>query len=126
MLLFSFVTHGIYVPFWFSNRKDSFNSLNSHEKISSIPIVALLIASIISAISDIFHIRPVGFMATPAEMQINIIYALLNGFIAVIILIQSFKIRRILNMHYDIELSAVATFFFTIFYLQYKINRLDK
>ena len=51
----------------------------------------------------------------------------------VILIILSFKVRRILREHLEghreeaegkIELSGLATFFFQIYYLQYRINRL--
>lgn len=47
----------------------------------------------------------------------------------IIILVQSFKVKNILNsyftdqLHREIKFSGVATFFFRTLYLQYKINR---
>lgn len=49
---------------------------------------------------------------------------------AAAVLVQSFTVRRIFNEHFNahlqqgISFSGVATFFFIIYYLQYKINRI--
>jgi len=47
----------------------------------------------------------------------------------ILLLVQCFKVRLIFNEHFnvylkrDISFSKAATFFFQLFYLQYKINR---
>jgi hypothetical protein len=49
---------------------------------------------------------------------------------SIIMLVQAFTVRSILNQHWrntfaeEIEVSGIGTFFFSILYLQYKINRL--
>jgi len=53
-----------------------------------------------------------------------------DGIIGIILIVQGFKVRRIFINHFnsqlqgEISFSGVATFFFHIYYLQYKINRL--
>ncbi len=120
MILLTIITYGIYIPVWFLNRKDAFNSLNSKEKISNGPIIFVLIIFIISAI---LLIPSVLFMETEIGVMIDgvdLIISLVGG---ITILVMSFKVRRIMNEHYKTNLSGVATFFFTFLYLQYKINR---
>jgi hypothetical protein len=38
-------------------------------------------------------------------------------------IVASFRVKTILEGHYPERLSAVGTFFLSIFYLQYRINR---
>jgi hypothetical protein len=53
---------------------------------------------------------------------------ILSGLI--VLTVQAFKVRRILNdycanqLHTNVQFSGAATFFFGLLYLQYKINRL--
>ena len=55
---------------------------------------------------------------------------LITLIVAITLLVQSFKVRRILQEHFSeslgqtVSFSGVALFFFQIWYLQYKINRL--
>jgi hypothetical protein len=66
-------------------------------------------------------------MAKNVELIDNLI-SLTAG---IVLLIQCFKVRRIFQQHFNdhlgrnISFSGVATFFFQIFYLQYKVNRFD-
>ena len=120
MILLTIITYGIYIPVWFLNRKDSFNNLNSKEKISNGPIIFVLVIFIISAI---LLIPSVLFMETEIGVMIDGVDSLINLVGGITILVMSFKVRRIMNEHYKTNLSGVATFFFTFFYLQYKINR---
>jgi hypothetical protein len=123
MILLTLITYGVYIPVWFLNRKDSINNLNSKEKISAGPIIFLLIISIIYAI---MLIPSILFTETSIGSIIDWIDIIINLAGSIIILIMSFKVRRILNEHYNTKISDIATFLFTFFYLQYKINRFNE
>ena len=120
MILLAIITYGIYIPFWFLNSKGAFNNLNSKEKISNGPIIFVLVIYIISAI---LLIPSILFMETEIGVMIGGIDSVINLVGGIAILIMSFKVRRIMNEHFKTNLSGVATFFFSFFYLQYKINR---
>jgi hypothetical protein len=64
----------------------------------------------------------------PNEEILDQIISISNIAFAVIVLKISFMARKILIDNFsqdkDFNVSGVATFFFTIYYLQYKINRL--
>jgi hypothetical protein len=121
MILLATVTYGIYVPIWFLNRRDSFNKLKSKRKISNGPMTVVLVLYIISAI---ILVPSFLFARTSLGITIDNIDSAISIFGIITILITSFKIRRILIDHYKTNISWVATFVFSFFYLQYKINRL--
>lgn len=114
------ITYGIYIPVWFLNRKDIFNDMNSEEKLSDGPIIFLLTIFIISAV---MLIPSILFMETELGIMIDALDRIITFVGGIIILVLSFKIRKILSEHYKTNLLGVATFFFTLFYLQYKINQ---
>jgi hypothetical protein len=63
--------------------------------------------------------------------NVDVIDSLLSLVVEITLLLQCFKVRRIFRSHFnehlggDIPFSGLATFFFQIFYLQYKINRFE-
>jgi len=128
MILLTIITYGIYFPIWFLRRQNLFNQLPVKEKLNSGAAIFVLIIYCIS----VFFI-PVKLLTQNASLidilnTIDTFISLLGG---LIILILAFKVRRILNEYcnehlgMNVPFSRVATFFFTIFYLQYKINRLS-
>ena len=123
MILLGIITHGIYFPVWFLNRKEAFNNLESKEKISNSPIIFVLIIFIISAVMFF----PSALLSeTEMGAMIDIVHLIISLVGGITILFMSFKVGRIMNEHYKINLSGVATFFFTCFYLQYKINGIHR
>jgi len=120
VILCVLITYGIYIPVWFLNRKDTFNDLNSKEKLSNGPIIFLLIIFILSAI---MLIPSILFIETEPGIMIDALNRIITLVGGIIILVLSFKVRKILSEHYKTNLLGVTTFFFTLFYLQYKINQ---
>ena len=123
------ITAGIYYPVWFLKRRNAINNLQSNEKLSSgvfiFAIVLLSISLLLAFISGMSE--GLGDMDTARGTDA---FSNILGLVAVItLLVQCFKVRRIFNEHFnvylkrDISFSGVATWFFQIYYLQYKINR---
>ena len=117
IIILSIVTLGVYVPVWFLKQRNALNNLNSEKKINWDPYI-LLIFSIISIILIVPTIIIGGW--------VNIISDIINWAIAINIILLSFSVRRILKEHYNIDISGLATFFLSIWYLQYKINKLPE
>ena len=125
LILFSIITLGIYIPIWFLVKREAINSLASTEKLGSgAPIFVLLVY-----VTDAMLIFvPLGV----TEVYLDIISNLITVIGVSIVVILSFKVRHIFDEHFNlkqqrnIKLSGVATFFFTIYYLQYKINCIEK
>jgi len=113
MIFLTVITVGIYRAIWFLRRRDAINSLQSKEKLNTGVFVFIIVLYSISVLVNL------------ADGNSSLLY-LIAG---ITLLVQCFKVRRIFNEHFntylkkDISFSGVATFFFTIFYLQYKINR---
>jgi len=84
-----------------------------------------MIALLFAFISGV--IEAVGDMNTAGGL--GVLSSILDLVAGITLLVQSFKVRRIFNDHFNVYLkrnipfSGVATFFFQIYYLQYKINR---
>lgn len=123
------ITVNIYLPCWFLSRRDAINSLRADEKVGVGPlmfaVVVLSSAFLISGASGFF--RGLGNLDT--SQFLDLVASLLLGSAIIIIEVQSFKLRRIFEVHLrsvrhpQAVLSGAAVFFFHIFYLQYVINR---
>lgn len=122
-IILSLVTMGIYMPYWFITRRKELNKTESSTKISfEFPLSVLVLYSFSALIYILSFIIPfsLGFWEVMDSLDNIITY---YG-IAVIIFLSFYSIR-ILKDHYpSMKYSKLATFFFTIWYVQYKINKL--
>jgi hypothetical protein len=138
VVVLSLLTFGLYVPFWYLRRRAAINSLGSPEKLSkgvfifalSLWILDFLVNLIYGALTEAGTSFPASFMRNLSRI--------LELAVGIILLIQAFKVRRILLDHNGVQqagmfssqigleantsFSGVATFFLGIWYLQYKIN----
>ncbi len=135
-ILLTIITLGFYIPYWFLSRLKTINELQSEKKLSSgmiIVAIILFIAAFISAmVSGFMEVIDDG--PTSVSNIFDKLSTILNLAGNIMLIIRAFEVRRILRDHYNgylkqnITLSGVgsglATFFFGVWYLQYKINRL--
>lgn len=120
VLLLVFVTGGIYAPVWFLKQRGAINDLNSNESLNDLPFIITIMLCAVSLTLTI----SLRFIMDPAlNKSVELTTSLLNCVGGIIILVMSFKVRRILYQHFHEQSSAAGTFFFTIYYLQYKINK---
>ena len=129
LVFLSFITAGVYSAVWFLQRLNAINGLSSPVKINQGVfgfIIAGCIANIALAVFLIFS----GTIVTPqVSGSLSLTSDVLSLLVELTLLIQAFKVRRVFIDHFkghlktDIPFSWAATFFFSIFYLQYKINR---
>jgi len=137
MCLLTLLTAGLYAPIWFLIRRRALNSLRSREKLRVLPIAAALAGLVTSlCLSILGRSRWGSWIASD-----NALLALARGISLVAgltLVVQCFKVRRILldhlaprqeamfsagiRMQHEESFSRMGTFFFGIFYLQYKIN----
>jgi len=138
-IILTFVTLYFYYPLWFIMRRRALNSLRSGEKLGGVmPFVNLaawfvmMVFSFISGLSNRAPPTIGGNWMEDASKICELGFGILN-------LLMAFKVRRILLDHSESQragifasslameqqssFSSVATFFFGIWYLQYKINR---
>lgn len=133
MVVFMVISLGIYYPFWFLRRRAGLNRLDSPQKLPLWPpllnvvfvggqfVLALVAGS--EQVPEV--IGPIG----------SGLWALLRFGVAVAMIVQCFRIRDIIQDHATptpdpdqrsvepVQLSGVMTFFFSIFYLQWAINK---
>lgn len=136
MIFFTSITVGIYNFAWFLKRQNTINNLQSKEKLNSgVLFFAIAVFSTSLLFSFASSVGQAFIKRDPSEL-LELFVLLLKLFSNILVLIaliievvQSFKVRRIFNEHFNIHLnknirfSGLATFFFNIYYLQYKINR---
>jgi predicted Zn finger-like uncharacterized protein len=127
MLFLTAITLGIYYPIWCLKRKKEINNLQSKEKLGSGVFVFAIVAYSLTLLSGLISGFLEGLTGGRSAFQnfLDLAFNILNLVVGISLLVRCFKIRRILQEHFNKSLSAVATFFFQIYYLQYKINRLS-
>lgn len=129
LILVMFLTGGIYTGFWFVKRIGSINAMKSAFKLRE-GIFAFIIAGFAVNVSLLLYVI-FQDAALTEELRQTLLRAsdVLALVLQVSVLIQCFKVRRVFMDHFnenlkkEIKFSWPATFFFGIFYLQYKINR---
>jgi Domain of unknown function (DUF4234) len=134
MIAFVFLTLGIYYMVWFFRRRTALNQLNSPRKLQLWPLLAFT--------GD--FVLEMGFTIAAGDETIEVAFgpavAMLVLFVrlavGIVMIWQCFIIKDIIEDHIApadaglqpmfverVKLSGLATFFFSIFYLQYAINR---
>ncbi|MFZ3073251.1 MAG: hypothetical protein WA162_08410 [Thermodesulfobacteriota bacterium] len=129
LVIVMFLTGGIYTGFWFVKRIGAINAMKSEFKLRE-GIFAFIIAGFAVNVSLLLYVIFQDASLTE-ELRQTLLQAsdILTIVLQVSVLIQCFKARRIFMDHFnenlkkEIKFSWPATFFFGIFYLQYKINR---
>ena len=133
MIGFTIITLGLYYPIWFLRRRAGLNRLDSPRKLAAWPPTAFILVVVNFVLIDLTfggtNGRAIG--VGPA-----LVLSVLRLFVGVLMLIQCFHIKSIVEDHLagpadqphalfveHVQLSGLMTFFFTIFYLQYAINR---
>ena len=120
-VVLSFITGLIYYPIWFLRRRQAINSLHSQKKLKS---VVLIIAIVLFSFNLL--------MSQSSDIEAQKASGTFGAIAIIITIVQSFKVRRILEDHCNeylqknVEFSGTATFFFGAFYLQHKINQLQE
>jgi hypothetical protein len=134
MIVFFILTLGIYYMAWFFRRRAALNQLNSPRKLQLWPLLAFT--------GDFVLELGLGLAAgeetvaaafgPPVDNALTLVRLVLG----IVMIIQCFIIKDIIEDHVTpendglqpifvqpVKLSGLATFFFSIFYLQYAINR---
>lgn len=136
MLVFTIVTFGVYIPVWFFRRRAALNRLDSPTKVQLWPFVAFVSVIVLGLAVDVVS------APLPAALVIGrgpaLLLSLARFAVAILTIVQYFRIKDILEDHIAgrgdeagsvlfaaerVRLSGLMTFFFSIYYLQYVINR---
>lgn len=130
LVILTAVTGGVYTAYWFLKRLDAINSLNSEHRVGQ-GVFGFIIAGCLVNAAIVFYLAFAGpGLEEGFALRLLNTSNLLGLAVNVAVLVQTFKVRRILLDHYVVHLgrevgfSWIFTFFFSVFYLQFKINRL--
>ena len=135
MIAFTLITLGFYYPLWFLRRRRALNQLDSPRKLRLWPFVLAAAFFVVSFV--------VGFAAAPGTVEQTfgqgpaLLLSIIELGVGILLLVQCFIIKDILEDHLagpedavatplmsrSASLSGLATFFFQIYYLQHVINR---
>lgn len=133
MVVLLFVTLGIYYPLWFFRRRPGLNRLQSPRKLPLWPLVLFAAYFVLSIVLAILEGEQ-----TPEQawgLEIALVLSLFQLSVAILMIVQCFTIRDIIEddaqgpgdedgmFKPHVKLSGIMTFFFSIFYLQYAINK---
>ena len=116
MIFLAVVSGGVFIPIWFLIQRDAINSMTSKDenKLST----------------NLFYFVAFMFFVT-SSLEMGTIWAKTstwNGILGIIVLVQSFKIRRVFDEFFNarfnrnVSFSGLGLFIFTVFYLQNMIN----
>jgi hypothetical protein len=122
VILFTVVTLGIYIPIWFLRRRKALNHLAPED--DSVDRVVFGLAGLY-ALAFVFGVHS-GITEEPGQVSTSasqLVPQWLEIISRLFVIVASFRVKTILEGHYPERLSAVGTFFLSIFYLQYRINR---
>ncbi|MBN2715176.1 MAG: DUF4234 domain-containing protein [Deltaproteobacteria bacterium] len=120
LLVLSVVTLGIYIPLWYMSRLEQLNRIKFVDKLNSTPFIIILVLYSISAAITIISI--VMDFSVSTMQGIDGIDRVINIVGGITILVQSFKIKRMLERYTGQPYSGPGTFFFQYLYLQHKMN----
>ncbi len=121
VIILSLVTFATYIGFWFLKRKDAFNNFGKHH----VPFNLWIVATIFLVIS-LVHFIIGNFIFTPFGLVYIESYNIILTYLFIALLYYSiFRIKDVLEREYHhLELNKYLTFFFHIWYIQYKINQM--
>lgn len=140
VIFYSIITFGIYVPLWFLHRLDGINQLSSDEKLEKgvfnffllLTITSVVLGIIVVTFCDyLFEFKHSYTFKETSELAESA-SSLIDLFLWLSFIFQSFKVKKIFNNYFNvkkgrgIKFSVILTLLFTIYYLQFKINRLDR
>lgn len=132
VIFFALLTLSIYIPVWFLMRRSALNAMQSREKIGRMFFIFVIVLYSIDGILYLVSTTlPWGiYPDLMLGMAVYKIYLCIHLIIGIMIIYQGFKVRQIILDHaqscygYTMKFNRFLTFFFVIYYLQFKINQL--
>lgn len=125
VIVFALVSLGLYVPIWFLRRRRALNHLapeNDSVNLVTFVLTGLFAAAFLAG----FYRGAVTSGGGTVDPTTQTALQWVDFGSRIFVIIASFRVKTILEGHYPERLSALGTFFLSIFYLQYKINRAGK
>lgn len=123
MIFLTVVTLWIYIPYWFLKNYDYLKSLDENGKLSKIGIYFALIIYIAWFFMALVY---AVVEWTPYEPLVDKIQYIISITGSLSILVLSFQARKIINNWFHTKISGFLTFLFWMYYLEYKLQKLNK
>ena len=133
MIVFFLISFGVYPLIWFFRRRPGLNRLDSPRKLPMWPLLlAVAFLGVEFVLGLVAGSEPVPDVIGPVGSGVMTVLQLVVG---ITMIIQCFRIRDIIQDHatpppnpderfvQQVQLSGLMTFFFSIFYLQWAINK---
>jgi hypothetical protein len=131
MFLFVIISFGIYFLVWWFRRRPGLNRLNSPRKLPLWPLLLLVALWVFNLILGFVGAAAPDREAVPGSL----LFSIFQIVVGISMIVQSFWAKEIIEDHAapdpesgptfggHVKLSGLMTFFFSIFYLQWAINR---
>lgn len=124
MVLFTFLTMGIYLGYWFLKEK---NTLESLDEKRIIPMRLWVAATVFLTISFFYHFIGAAFFTPYGKALFNSIDIIFTFYYLGLLYYSVFRIRDMIEDLYNEDIfKPWLLVLFNVWYLQYKINRLNE
>ncbi|SEU05298.1 protein of unknown function [Salinibacillus kushneri] len=124
VVLLSILTLGIYIGYWFLNRKEAIQSISRKNEVPFrwwMVFTVFLSLSFLLFFVETYLFTPYGRVIIES-VQIILVYYFLG-----LLYYSVFRIKERIENHYEaVQMNRILLFLFHIWYLQYKINQLHK
>ncbi|MGM0831160.1 MAG: DUF4234 domain-containing protein [Bacillota bacterium] len=122
-VLLTIITAGIYLAYWFLKRKKEFNKISPA---NYIPYKWWVVFAIYLALSLFINIFGSVFLTPYGETAVESINLILSYYFLGLLYYSSFRVKELIEDHIeDVEIKPVLLALFHVWYLQFKINRLE-
>ncbi|KQL51014.1 hypothetical protein AN964_18470 [Heyndrickxia shackletonii] len=124
VIFLSIITVGIYIGYWFLNRKKDIKQLREQ---NYIPFKWWYVFTIFLSVSLLYQIFGGVFLTELGLSFFDSLDVIFSFFFLAILYYSVFRLRDLLEDEFDEEnFNFILLVLFHIWYMQYKINRLDK
>lgn len=133
MVVFTVITFGLYYMAWWFRRRRGLNRLNSEAKLPLWPLLLMLALYVVQFFLGLTEdVRADDQVVRERVAMFGLIFQLA---VAIVMLVMTFRVKDMIEDHAapdgdsgamfveHVKLSGLMTFFFSIFYLQWAINR---
>ncbi|MBN1544472.1 DUF4234 domain-containing protein [Candidatus Woesearchaeota archaeon] len=126
ILTLSIVTFGIYAAIWFMRVKKSIDALGTEKKLKMWMTVTFLVAVLLDMALLAYTVITPPFLISESVILLRHVLLVVN---VAMVLNLSLQTEKALDEYFNrtqnrnIKMSLVPTFFFTLLYLQHKINQ---
>ena len=132
MVVFTIITLGLYYLAWWFRRRPGLNRLNSNAKLPMWPLLLMVALFFVQFFVGLAEGAASGEGVGQGADAVAVIFQLL---VAIVMLVMTFRVKDMIEDHAaphadsgpmfvnHVKLSGLMTFFFSIYYLQWAINR---